>query len=40
MKFEIAEWDIPLNFIYFSDLEQLAASFLDTDILFSRRVFE
>ena len=35
VSFEIAGWDITHGFVYFSDLEQLAASFLATDILFS-----
>ena len=35
VSFEIAGWDIPHDFVYFSDLDQLAASFLATNILFS-----
>ena len=35
VSFEIVGWDITHDSAYFSDLEQLAASFLATDILFS-----
>ena len=35
VSFEIVGWNITHNFVYFSDLEQLAASFLATDILLS-----
>ena len=39
VSFEIAEWNKIHDFVYFSDLDQLATSFLPTDILFSLRVF-
>ena len=38
VSFEIVGWNITHNFVYFSDLEQLAASFLATDILFLNRM--
>ena len=37
VSFEIVGWDKTHNFVYFSDLEQLAASFLATNVLFSCR---
>ena len=32
-------WNIKYDFVYFSDLQQLAAAFSAKDILFSLRVF-
>ena len=32
VSFEIVGWDIIHDFVYFSDLEQLAASFLATNV--------
>ena len=39
VSFEIAEWSITHNFVYFSNLQQLAASFV-TDILLTALKFE